>query len=164
MNGFKEYLIQEYINDVKGYKAVEFKFSYSLKSKPVKGVNRTFDRTIDINVIHIRIRFVDESLKTLLIDNITFENNTLTKSTINKLKNISGKELVIKFNIAKAEIVRSIIDEHQQKIKELNNQISNLQTYQGGFNNIIPNQFQCECVNLTESVNNPLIKKQSFEM
>ena len=160
MNGFKEYLIQEYINDVKGYKAVEFKFSYSLKSKPVKGVNRTFD----INVIHIRIRFVDESLKTLLIDNITFENNTLTKSTINKLKNISGKELVIKFNIAKAEIVRSIIDEHQQKIKELNNQISNLQTYQGGFNNIIPNQFQCECVNLTESVNNHLIKKQSFEM
>ena len=164
MNGFKEYLIQEYINDVKGYKAVEFKFSYSLKSKPVKGVNRTIDRTIDINVIHIRIRFVDESLKTLLIDNITFENNTLTKSTINKLKNISGKELVIKFNIAKAEIVRSIIDEHQRKIKELNNQISNLQTYQGGFNNIIPNQFQGECVNLTESVNNPLIKKQSFEM
>ena len=160
MNGFKEYLIQEYINDVKGYKAVEFKFSYSLKSKPVKGVNRTFD----INVIHIRIRFVDESLKTLLIDNITFENNTLTKSTINKLKNISGKELVIKFNIAKTEIVRSIIDEHQRKITELNNQISNLQTYQGGFNNIIPNQFQCECVNLTESVNNPLIKKQSFEM
>ena len=164
MNGFKEYLIQEYINDVKGYKAVEFKFSYSLKSKPVKSVNRTIDRTFDINVIHIRIRFVDESLKTLLIDNITFENNTLTKSTINKLKNISGKELVNKFNIAKPEIVRSIIDEHQQKIKELNKQISNLQTYQRGFNNIIPNQFQCECVNLTESVNNPLIKKQSFEM
>ena len=42
--------------------------------------------------------------------------------------------------------------------------ISNLQTYQGGFNNIIPNQFQGECVNLNESVNNPLIKKQSFEM
>ena len=46
------------------------------------------------SIICIYIRFVDESLKTLLTDSITLENNTLAKSTINKLKNISGKELI----------------------------------------------------------------------
>ena len=48
----------------------------------------------------------------------------------NKLKNISGKELINKFNKAKPEIIASIINEHQQKVKELNSVITNLRTYQ----------------------------------
>ena len=36
MNEFKNYIIKEYIQDVKGYKAVEFKFNYSLKAKFMK--------------------------------------------------------------------------------------------------------------------------------
>ena len=105
-----------------------------------------------------------DSLKTLLIDSITFENNTITKSTIYKLKNISGKELINKFNKAKSEIIASIINEHQQKAKELNDLITNLQTYQGGFNNVIPNQYQGECIQLNEPITNEQIKKTSFEM
>ena len=158
MIDFKEYLIQEYIRDVKGYKAVEFKFSYSLKTKQMKDVLKS------TNIIRVYIRFVDESLKTLLTDSITFENNTLNKTTINKFKNISGKELINKFNKAKSEIIASIINEHQQKAKEINDLITNLRTYQGGFNNVIPNQFQGECIQLNESIINEPIKKISFEM
>ena len=160
MIDFKDYLIQEYIRDVNGYKAVEFKFSYSLKTKSMKDCLKSTNN----NIIRVYIRFVDESLKTLLTDSITFENNTLTKSTINKLKNISGKELINKFNKAKSEIIASIINEHQQKVKELNDLIINLRTYQGGFNNVIPNQYQGECIQLNEPVINEPIKKTSFEM
>ena len=160
MIDFKDYLIQEYIRDVNGYKAVEFKFSYSLKTKSMKDCLKSTNN----NIIRVYIRFVDESLKTLLTDSITFENNTLTKSTINKLKNISGKELINKFNKAKSEIIASIINEHQQKVKELNDLIINLRTYQGGFNNVIPNQYQGECIQLNEPIINEPIKKTSFEM
>ena len=160
MIDFKDYLIQEYIRDVNGYKAVEFKFSYSLKTKCMKDCLKSTNN----NIIRVYIRFVDESLKTLLTDSITFENNTLTKSTINKLKNISGKELINKFNKAKSEIIASIINEHQQKVKELNDLIINLRTYQGGFNNVIPNQYQGECIQLNEPIINEPIKKTSFEM
>ena len=155
MIDFKDYLIQEYIRDIEGYKAVEFKFSYSLKMKCMKDCLKSTNS----NIIRVHIRFVDESLKTLLTDSITFENNTLTKTTINKFKNISGKELINKFNKAKSEIIASIINEHQQKAKEINDLITNLRTYQGGFNNVIPNQYQGECIQL----NDP-IKKTSFEM
>ena len=155
MIDFKDYLIQEYIRDIEGCKAVEFKFSYSLKTKCMKDVLKS----TNINIIRVHIRFVDESLKTLLTDSITFENNTLNKTTINKFKNISGKELINKFNRAKSEIIASIINEHQQKAKEINDLITNLRTYQGGFNNVIPNQYQGECIQLNES-----IKKTSFEM
>ena len=160
MNEFKDYLVREYIRDINGYKAVEFKFSYSLKTKCMKDVHKS----TNINTIRVYIRFVDESLKTLLTDSITFENNTLTKSSMNKFKNISGKELINKFNKAKSEIIASIINEHQQKVKELINIIINLQNYRGGFNNIIPNQYQGECIQLSEPVINEPIKKQSFEM
>lgn len=160
MIDFKDYLIQEYIRDVKGYKAVEFKFSYSLKTKQMKDVLKS----TNINIIRVHIRFVDESLKTLLTDSITFENNTLNKTTINKLKNISGKELINKFNKAKSEIITSIINEHQQKAKEINDLITNLRIYQGGFNNVIPNQYQGECIQLNEPIINESIKKTSFEM
>ena len=155
MIDFKDYLIQEYIRDIEGYKAVEFKFSYSLKMRCMKDCLKSTNS----NIIRVHIRFVDESLKTLLTDSITFENNTLTKTTINKFKNISGKELINKFNKAKSEIIASIINEHQQKAKEINDLITNLRTYQGGFNNVIPNQYQGECIQL----NDP-IKKTSFEM
>ena len=155
MIDFKDYLIQEYIRDIEGYKAVEFKFSYSLKMRCMKDCLKSTNS----NIIRVHIRFVDESLKTLLTDSITFENNTLTKTTINKFKNISGKELINKFNKAKSEIIASIINEHQQKAKEINDLITNLRTYQGGFNNVIPNQYQGECIQLNES-----IKKTSFEM
>ena len=155
MIDFKDYLIQEYIRDIEGYKAVEFKFSYSLKMKCMKDCLKSTNS----NIIRVHIRFVDESLKTLLTDSITFENNTLNKTTINKFKNISGKELINKFNKAKSEIITSIINEHQQKVKDLNDIITNLRTYQGGFNNVIPNQYQGECIQLNEP-----IKKTSFEM
>ena len=83
---------------------------------------------------------------------------------MNKFKNISGKELINKFNKAKSEIVTNIINEHQQKVKELTNTITNLQNYRGGLSNIIPNQYQGECIQLNEPVINEPIKKQSFEM
>ena len=83
---------------------------------------------------------------------------------MNKFKNISGKELINKFNKAKSEIINNIINEHQQKVKELTNIITNLQNYRGGFNNVIPNQFQAECIQLNEPTINEPIKKQSFEM
>ena len=121
-------------------------------------------KSININSIRVYIRFFDESLKTLHTDSITFENKTLTKSSINKLKNISGKELINKFNKAKSEIINNIINEHQQKVKELNDIITNLRSYQGGLNNIIPNQYQAECIQLNEIIINETIKKQFFEM
>ncbi len=60
MIDFKDYLIQEYIRDVNGYKAVEFKFSYSLKTKCMKDCLKSTNN----NIIRVYIRFVDESLKT----------------------------------------------------------------------------------------------------
>ena len=84
MNKFKDYLVSEYIRDINSYKAVEFKFSYSMKTKCMKDVNKS----TNVNTIRVYIRFVDESLKTLLTDSITFENNTLNKSSMNKFKNI----------------------------------------------------------------------------
>lgn len=74
------------------------------------------------------------------------------------------QELINKFNKAKSEIIASIINEHQQKAKEINELITNLRTYQGGFNNVIPNQYQGEFIQLNESIINESIKKTSFEM
>ena len=135
MIDFKDYLVREYIRNINGYTAVEFKFSYSLKTS-----------------------------SNSVIGSITFENNTLTKSSLNKFKNISAKEHINKFNKAKSEIIATIINEHQQKVKELTNIITNLQNYRGGLSNVIPNQYQGECIQLNEPVINEPIKKQSFEM
>ena len=155
MIDFKDYLIQEYIRDVKRYKAFEFKFSYSLKTKCMKDVLKSKNN----NIICVYIRFSDESVRTLSTDSITLENKTLTKSTINKLKNISGKELINKFDKANSEIITSIINGHQQKVKELNDLVTNLRTYQGGFYNVIQKQYQGECNQLNEPVINEPIKK-----
>lgn len=73
MIDFKDYLIQEYIKDAIWYKAFEFKFDYSLKTKCTKDVLKSTNN----NIICVYIRFVDESLKTLLTDSIPFKNNIL---------------------------------------------------------------------------------------
>ena len=73
------------MNEKTKIKAFNERSLTKLKTKCVKDAHKSTNN----NIIHIHIRFVDESLKTLLTDNITFENNILTKPSINKLKNIT---------------------------------------------------------------------------
>ena len=159
MESFKEYLINEFKDRVKGFVGVEFKFSH--------GVNMRTDNVtkipLKVDVVKVSLRFVDKDLNTLLSSNVVFENNAIQKSKEKQFINISPKELNNKFCFAKSEIIRTIMNEYINKRDELNEKIDSLKSYAGNDNEVIDSRFKGDVVNVVEKEVKPS-KKVRFEM
>lgn len=74
MQEFRDYVISEY--KVQRAKAIKFSFSHSATLK--KG--KSSQAPLIIDIITVKIKFVDENLNVLLSPSLTFENNIIPKS------------------------------------------------------------------------------------
>lgn len=97
MQEFRDYVISKF--KVHEAKALKFCFSHSATLK--KGKANGAQQIIDI--ITVKIKFIDENLNILLSPNLTLESNTIPKSNEKTLINISPKEHSNKFAKAKPE-------------------------------------------------------------
>ena len=161
MEAFKEYLIQEFRDRAKRFVAVEFKFNHSTKLKLDKasGVN------LKIDVVKIVLKFYDRDMNVLLNDTITFENNVIPKSKEKSFINISPKDLNNKFAFAKSEIVKTIMNEYNEKRDELNTKISDLKKYLGNESDIIKPCLKGETVKIDDSNKKEILNKRvKFDM
>lgn len=140
---FENYIVSEYSDRAKGYAAVEFKYSHNCTNKYVK------NRLLRCDIIKVNVLFVDKSMRKIYCDSITFENNALIKSKVKSLINISPKELENKFNCAKCDICKCIMNDYNDKKNSINEKISNLQKYINT-NGIIPTEFKGECINIVD--------------
>ena len=161
MDVFKQYLIDEYKDSVKGYAAVEFKFTHSSNIK----IDKKSSVPLKIDVIKVHIKFVDKNLHVMKTSIITFENNALTKCNAKKLINIAPKELENKFNVAKREICNVLMNELVRKSNEINEKINDLQKYIG-VEGIIPSEFKGEVVTVVDENEAPqrIKNKVQFDM
>lgn len=98
-----------------------------------------------IDIITIKLKFVDENLNVLLSPSLTFLNNIIPKSKEKTLINISLKKLNNIFEKAKHEMSKYI-----SKFWGLNEKFSKLQHYCGSSSpeNIIPREFDSESIKI----------------
>ena len=162
MQALKEYLIDEFRDKANGYVAVEFKFSHSTKIKPDKpsSVN------LKIDAVKICLKFVDRDMNTLHNCSVVFENNVIPKSKEKSFINISAKELDNRFAFAKAEIIKTIMDDYVEKRDEINTKIDELKTYLGNASDVITPKLKGNVVNVVDNdtVNNTPKKGAHFDM
>lgn len=158
MDQFKSYLISEYA--VKGYAAVEFRFTHSTNIK----IDKKSGVPLRNDVIKVSIKFVDKGMKVLHSSSVSFENNMLTKTQAKKLINISPKELENRFAAAKRDVCTIIMNEYLIKNHEITTKIDDLQKYLG-VNGIIPMEFKGEGINVIDSASSTEPKKKiQYEM
>ena len=160
MQGFKEYLIDEFKDRAKGFAAVEFRFGHNVNIKQDK-LTKT---PLKVDIIKVSIRFVDKDMCTLYTTSISFENNVIPKTKHKQFVNIAPKELENKFNYAKNEIIQTIMTEYIIKRDDLNDKINNLQTYSGNNNDIIKPLFKGDVVNVVDNQTNERKVKFQFDM
>lgn len=162
MQALKDYLIEEFRDKAKNYVAVEFKFVHSTKLKP----DKSSSVNLKIDVLKIGLRFVDRDMNTLLNNTITFENNVIPKSKERSFVNISPKELNNKFAFAKAEIVKTIMDEYKEKLTEINKKINELIMYSGNDSDVITPKMKGETVKIADddAVKKVSKKNSRFDM
>ena len=144
MQEFKEYLIKEYKDKVQGYAAVQFKFSHNVNAK----FEKKTDKTLRIDNINVKIKFVDKDLNKLFTTTVNFENDIIPKNKEKSLINISPKELDNKFAAAKTEIRKVIHEEYLEIVKDISTKVGNLQRYSGNPNDVIPTEFKGESVQI----------------
>ncbi len=159
MQAFKDYVIQEFKEDAEGYVGTEFKFSHNFNIK----TDKKTETTLRTDIIKCAIKFYDKDMNLLLSKNIQFENNDLPKSIAGKLINISPDELVNRFNNAKGEIHKVIVDEHNVKREEINNKLKELAVYAERFGDVIPSQFKGEQITVIED-KEPKKKNKKYDM
>ena len=147
MQEFKEYLIKEYKDKVQGYAAVQFKFSHNVNAK----FEKKTDKTLRIDNINVKIKFVDKDLNRLFTTTVNFENDIIPKNKEKSLINISPKELDNKFAAAKTEIIKVIHEEYLEIVKDISTKVGNLQRYSGNPNDVIPTEFKGESVQIESS-------------
>ena len=158
MNQFKDYLIQEYKEKAKGFVAVEIKFSHSfnIKNDSKNGIIRKN------NIIKTSLKFVDKDLNPLFTTSVVFENNLIPKRLHKGFVNISPKELENRFNLAKNEICRQILNDYVEKKNDLDEKISNLKSYNNVSVGVIPSEFKGENISIIKQ--HEIQKKNNFDM
>ena len=158
MNQFKDYLIQEYKEKAKGFVAVEIKFSHSfnIKNDSKSGIIRKN------NIIKTSLKFVDKDLNPLFTTSVVFENNLIPKRLHKSFININYKELENRFNLAKNEICRQILNDYVEKKNDLDEKISNLKSYNNVSVGVIPNEFKGENISIIKQYE--IQKKNNFDM
>ena len=161
MQALKDYLIDEFRDKANGYVAVEFKFSHYTKIKPDKASGVS----LKIDVVKVSIRFVNRDMNTLHNCSVVFENNVIQKSKEKSFVNISAKELDNRFAFAKAEIIKTIMDEYVEKRDEINTKIDELKTYLGNASDVITPKMKGKVVKIADddTVNNTP-KRTQFDM
>ena len=160
MQGFKDYVIQEYKDKVQGYAAVQFRFTHNVSAK----VDKKSETPLRIDIINVKIKFVDKDLNKMFSTTVNFENNLIPKNKQKSFINISPKELENKFAAAKTEIVKVIHDDYIEKVKDISTKVGNLQRYSGNPNTIIPTEFKGESIVPTSITQQEECNKISFDM
>ena len=143
----KEYLTQEYREKAKGFVAVETKFTHTFNIK-TDSKNEIVRRN---DFIKVSLKFVDKDMNPLFNTFIVFENNLIPKRFHKSFINISPKELENRFNIAKNEICREILNEYIEKKNELETKIKNLKNYNNVSLSVIPSEFRGESISIVNS-------------
>ena len=141
MQAFKDYVIQEYQDELGDFAACEFKFAHGSTTR----TPRKSETPIKVDTIKIGIKFYDKDMTLLLTKNLVFENNEVGKCIENKLVNISKDELTNRFCAARQDICKLILQEYFNKRNEVNGRIDDLNKYIG-VKGIIPDEFKGESI------------------
>ena len=162
MQALKDYLIDEFRDKARGYVAVEFKFTHSTKIKP----DKSSSVNLKIDAVKICLKFVDRDMNTLHNCSVVFENNVIPKSKEKSFINISAKELDNRFAFAKAEIIKTIMDDYVEKRDEINTKIDELKTYLGNASDVITPKMKGKVVKIADddTAKNAPKKVSKFEM
>lgn len=139
LEDFKNYVISEYANDdvVKNYKVAHFKYFHTNKSKEVKLTKKMIKdgvtekpSNVNVDIVRISIKFIDDNLEALLSKSISFENNELSTACKNSLKNITADELQTKYIKALPMIIQTIQDDYTSIIHEYNTKLQQLSSFE----------------------------------
>ena len=144
MEAFESYLLSEY-NLPSNVCCNAFKYTHTTKSK----VDKLSKVPITNNIITIKIDSYDANHNLISSHSEKFIDGHITRTDKNKLTNISPAELNNKFGAAKSNIVQVINSDYNNKLKDIQDKINEINAYCKS-NGIIPNQF----------VNEPLISNQ----
>ena len=145
MQAFKDYVIQEYKDELGDYAACEFKFNHGSFTKVLKKSSTP----IKVDTIKVIMKFYDKDMNLLLNKYLVFENNEVGKCIESKLVNINKDELSNKFNAARQDICKVILQEYNNKRNDVNNRIEDLNNYIG-VQGIIPDEFKGESIKPVE--------------
>ena len=154
MEDFINYLLKEYQLPAECV-CHKVAFNHSAKTK----VDKLSKVPITNNIITVKIECFDKDHKSILAQSERFINGQIQRSKFRKLVNISPDELNNKFGVAKGFICNEINKSLNEKLKDLNEEMTELKTYCGNVNTIIPTEFVNEVkVASTEEEN-----KKNFE-
>ena len=165
MQAFKDYIVSAYKKHDGKCVCSDFKFSHKVKVKRDKKT----EVMLRIDCINLTVRFFDKDMELLYSAMFSFANNVF-KMTSDKILNLKGDDLTIRFETAKGEICKVIIDEYVGKRNEINAKIKDVGVYLGKANNIIPPEFQGEQIKPVDGgIIQPMImpdepKKKDFDM
>jgi len=141
MNAFEAYLLKEYqLNQ----NAVCNKFTYTHSTK--QKIDKPSKRPVINNIITVKIDSYDDKHNLLGSHTEKFIDGHIQRTKQNKLINISPDELNNKFSFAKASIVQLIVADYNNKLKDIQAKIDDINAYHHT-SVIIPSEF----------VNEPLI-------
>ena len=117
------------------------------------------------HIINMKLTWFDKDGKQLSTEKLTFQNDSLTKSSEKQCKTISPTEVTNKFRVAKQDIVRLLVRVRQSKIDTLQHDINLLYSYLGSSTDIIPQQMK-GTLQITDSTieQQPTTSKTTFDM
>ena len=115
------------------------------------------------HTINVKLTWFDKDNNNLLVEKLTFINDTLSKACEKQCKTISPTEVTNKFRVAKHDIVRLLIRAKCDKINDLQNDVNILHTYMGSNTDIIAPEMK-NTIDITEPLQTTSRSKTQFEM
>ena len=128
------------------------------------GYSKSTSKRVISHVITVKLTWTDKNTKPVQTQRLTFQNDTLSKSSEKHLKTISPSELTNKFRLAKPYIINQLVRAKQEKIAELRMDVDDMCSYLGSNSDIIhPTQKNTiQLIEQSQSVHTPV--KTSFDM
>ena len=155
MNAFEAYLLKEY---QLSQNAVCNKFTYSHSTK--QKIDKDSKRPVINNIINVKIESYDDKHNLLGSHTEKFIDGQIQRTKQNKLINISPAELNNKFGFAKSQIVQVIVADYNNKLKDIQEKINEINEYVHT-SHVIPNEFINEPIVGDETNEKP--KNKHFE-
>ena len=135
MNAFEEYLLKEY-QLPSNVCCNKFSYTHSTKQK----IDNVSKRPIINNIINVKIESYDEKHNLISSHSEKFIDGHIHRTKQNKLINISPDELNNKFGFAKSHIVQVIVADYNNKLKDIQEKIDEINAYVH-ISQIIPSEF-----------------------
>ena len=135
MNAFEAYLLKEY---QLSQNAVCNKFTYSHSTK--QKIDKLSKKPLINNIINVKIESYDDKHNLLGSHTEKFIDGQIQRTKQNKLINISPAELNNKFSFAKSQIVHVIVADYNNKLKDIQEKINEINAYHH-ISVVIPNEF-----------------------